>query len=433
MSFVFEPTELSMGHPQSWQEHFKESLGHLSASASLVEAIAEGHLSEANYLTWACENYQQPVLDVLFFSSPRAPQKDVWLKWKDAFTWSSTCLPIGEWDGHLIIGSLEPLDLPAELSGLYVFSPAAPLQELWNQWSQVNNSSAVGDQSMPEGLELKDTPDDSPSDLSELSEHQNLTGENETNLESESQMPEGLSPSLTPPASLLSRIPQTPLTQNEPPEFRDSQIISVPQSVGPVKLETVTPSAPLKTAKSDPSAETMPAHNIIAQPKMTSVLPSEQSWLELVQTKGTDLFGKLCSELFIEMKAYFDHTILLSYNEASKNVLAMVWDVDLNESSSKIYSLETPSVLRIVRNTEKPYHGSPVINDFNEKFFEDWHSGELPDHLTITPLIVEGKVIGMVYASGRNAANTPQALSFAETQTKEFLKQILAKLANQAA
>ncbi|MBK7963585.1 MAG: hypothetical protein IPK04_21745 [Bdellovibrionales bacterium] len=171
--------------------------------------------------------------------------------------------------------------------------------------------------------------------------------------------------SLPPPNSvnLVALAPATPNTES-------SQVVDFET----VAVETVaSKSEQEETGASEiVASETMPTQKI-AHPKTTSpvssVLSSEPSWLELAQTKGPEIFNKLCLSLFAEMKAYFDHTILLSYNEATQNVLALTWDVDLNESASKLYSLEAPSVLRIVKNTEKPYHGSPVINDFNEKFF----------------------------------------------------------------
>jgi hypothetical protein len=414
-----------MAHPQSWQEYFKLSPEKLLPSASLIEAIAEGHISELDYLTWACENYEQPVLNISFFSSPLAPKQELWHKWRNAFAWSATCLPVGEWDGHLIIGSLEAVSLPSELSAISVFSPSSALRQLWNQWSQMNVLQSSAYKTVPEGEEIVLINSETNSEIKSGTDPGVSL---ESDSASESLMPEGLSETAAPPASFLSRIPVEPLVATVPlVERADVQI--------PKESAVLTPTiaAELQNNEEAPSPSEEPPDFRDSQIIVKSQTPPEKSWLELAQANGKDLFKKLSSELFAELKAYFDHTILLGYIETTKSVVALVWDVDLSEGSQKIYSLEAPSVLRIVRNTEKPYHGSPVINEFNEKFFEDWHSGELPDHLTITPLLVDGRIVGMVYASGRKAANTPQALLFAEMLTKEFLTQISKKIMNQAA
>ncbi len=61
-------------------------------------------------------------------------------------------------------------------------------------------------------------------------------------------------------------------------------------------------------------------------------------------------------------------------------------DIDLRE----------PSIFKVVFRTAKPYHGYVVTSTVNQKFFNEFNRGLLPKHATAIPIMIDGRMGGMI-------------------------------------
>ncbi|MFN8791270.1 MAG: hypothetical protein ACK5Y2_07430 [Bdellovibrionales bacterium] len=119
-----------------WKQHF----GNIVTGYDPVEAqglselgyaLKSGLIPEDQYLVWARNTFGCLSLDMKFFQEQKAP-RSLYEKLKESYSWSSECMPVAEWDEHLIIAGLEkPADLPPDLKAIFVFAPLSGLQGYW--------------------------------------------------------------------------------------------------------------------------------------------------------------------------------------------------------------------------------------------------------------------------------------------------------------
>ena len=120
--------------------------------------------------------------------------------------------------------------------------------------------------------------------------------------------------------------------------------------------------------------------------------------------------------------------MLLAIGDKDRVVKPILWDggdFDIKKPSMVEFSLKIPSIFRVVSGTQKPYHGYVVTNDLNEAFFESWNHGQIPDHVTIVPLMDNDLVVGMLMGFGEKAAYNKSVLQFSENAAKELSEKIL--------
>lgn len=78
--------------------------------------------------------------------------------------------------------------------------------------------------------------------------------------------------------------------------------------------------------------------------------------------------------------------------------------VDLNE----------PSIFKIVFRTAKPYHGYVVTSTVNQKFFNEFYRGMLPKHATVIPVMIDGRMGGMMLGFTNSKIDYRQSLRLME-------------------
>jgi hypothetical protein len=123
----------------SWKEHFTQEISGYDALeaqglSELGFALRHRQIPEHQFLEWARETYEAASVEIQFFETHPAP-KELFEKWKDSYAWGPECLPIGEWDDHLIVACLEkPADIPAELKPIILIAPIQGLLKYWNEY-----------------------------------------------------------------------------------------------------------------------------------------------------------------------------------------------------------------------------------------------------------------------------------------------------------
>ncbi|MNL03516.1 hypothetical protein D3C87_1240560 [compost metagenome] len=196
------------------------------------------------------------------------------------------------------------------------------------------------------------------------------------------------------------------------------------------------PAAPA-AAKIPPAAEAIPAAPI-AKPKPAPVpaaaaIRSSMNTgmdmtllLEVLKKKNGTAIDDRVKTTFTEMRNHFEKTMILTLDEKESQLVAFAWDDNFKGMKDPTIRvpLRVPSIFNIVASTQKSFHGYISLNEVNEKFFEDWNQGRIPDHVTIAPLIVEDKMVGMIMGFAEKSAYNKMSLNLAEKLSNEFVKNL---------
>lgn len=161
----------------------------------------------------------------------------------------------------------------------------------------------------------------------------------------------------------------------------------------------------------------------VAKPTLNPVASGHFA-LDKIKKKNSSAINEKIKSVLSEMKAYFEKSMILTLDEDESQMTAFAWDENFQgiKDSSSRFPLKTPSIFNIVAATQKPFHGYISLNEINEKFFEDWNQGKIPDHVTITPIIVNEKVAGLLMGFAEKSAYNKASLSLAEKLSNEFMK-----------
>lgn len=223
-----------------------------------------------------------------------------------------------------------------------------------------------------------------------------------------------------------------------PPQKKlDEEKTTIAPAVAKVP-ETKAPTVPA-AAKSPAAAEAIPAAPL-AKPKPAPA-PSPAAvavrssmntgmdttlLLEALKKKNGNAVDDRVKTTFTEMRNHFEKTMILTLDEKESQLVAFAWDDNFKGMKDPTIRvpLRVPSIFNIVASTQKSFHGYISLNEVNEKFFEDWNQGRIPDHVTIAPLIVEDKMVGMIMGFAEKSAYNKMSLNLAEKLSNEFVKNL---------
>ena len=124
--------------------------------------------------------------------------------------------------------------------------------------------------------------------------------------------------------------------------------------------------------------------------------------------------------IFKQMRTHFQKSML--FRKEGNALIPWKWDVEFNSQApvtdSQI-SLGQPSPFRTVTKTHKPFHGYLSPCEIAEKFFEDWNSSQIPDHLTLVPIQIEDQLMGVLLGIAEKSVNQKASLILAERLASE--------------
>jgi len=485
-----------------WQDHFTSALQNAESLYSketttvslLMFCLRSKLIPGIEYLEWAKENFQLPVISEKYFQVHK-PKAELFKKWQKAYKWSNECLPIAEWDGVLIIACLEiPENYDNANPTSFVLASHEVLDQTWNTYNKSERVSSApmgidladmtalaatvvapaakipSDENLFDadgGLVLKDDAhsEEEHSEESESSEESpegiELSGEDEASGSPEGLFGDAPAPNIEPLTKNIE--PTTNFTKTEPLPFismnmdvtKELRIADIPPEKKTVAAETPPKKGPRsveaimnfgeKTAidqiPSMDDLEEIPDHEVQfpdkkhispvvhatsgdfpSAPVKSTMNPqgTVAYFLEKVRKQGKDQFDKDVIASFQHMKTFFKKSILLAIGDKDRLVKPLLWDgaFDGQKPMTSEFSLKTPSIFRVVSGTQKPYHGFVVVNDLNESFFESWNHGQIPDHVTIVPLMDGDHVVGMLMGFGEKASYNKNVLSFTENVAK---------------
>lgn len=444
----------------------------------LARALKENLISSEEYLLWACQHFGLPTLKQEFFTENSFPQ-ELYSKWATQYSWSSECLPVAEWDGTLIVACLQPPeDFPKQLiPATFVLAAYSDIQSYFRHIETEGSTNEA-----PVGLDIPAAPSKPSLDFSmdNLFAGAEAPAEEEAIAPAPEELPDGILgavkpvnpeadilPAVIPPPPQLHKI-EAPLPEEKaspeqeqpvakkatpPPPPADAlhllkviaddqeeviitplSSVRIPETKEPEKRAT-----PAAKATSEASSE-VPEDTIsqvapvpVAEKSSTKTeTPLQISYnsqittkfgCERLKKKNGASFTKKLEHTFAKMKDHFPQVMVLAIDDEQKKLLPFAWD----ESFSQIKDLNNsvplgvPSIFNIVLNTQKPFHGYISINEVNEKFFDDWNQNTIPDHVTITPIIDNEQLVGMLLGMGDKKSYTKNHLNLAELVSSDFM------------
>lgn len=452
-----------MGRPQNWSERFgiadadlKQWMNLMApGEAPLHWCLMHDKIPEPNYLQWATEAFELPVVNDDFFTISR--DHTFWERVKDLHTWREDFFPLAEWDGVLLIGCLEP---PAEFqfpqTHRFVLASPHHLSSHWNQHPPVTIASTQANVSipeepvaisplpqseppvdrpeMPEGLLLDyhfpldlasphpvqpDTPvlSEAPDGLAIELENLDFAPSNEdaSNALLAVESPEGVSPEITVTKDIELDFSSLNSASSPSPSSPPSSLSHSSPSQEPIQVaEAPTPSAtisPLINKKTPGNSDS---------PDAASGNPGNLDSLE--RCKSYDDLG--LQTLFLLQKT-FEHGLILLFQGGK--LKPWKWSellLSVNGDKPGPIPLEEPSIFRIVYRTCLPYHGYVVPCPINDQFWNDFHRGQPPKHVTLTPIMIDRQIGGMLMGISNSEIDYKSSLKKMEALTEEVSKSL---------
>lgn len=402
---------------KAWFEHFKEQLQGLtesfdqngSALSLLGYALKEQRLSSDVYLKWAMTYYKLPLLQSRFFTETSLSQ-EMFAKWATHYPWSEECLPVAEWDGSLIIACLQPpQDFPSNPKSVYVLATFECLQQAWKQLhlkDKAPSRKTSSDSFSFDDLKIEDTSSES---LSKENSSEEISLASEENLEGLFDSP------------ILIRLESlTPQLESSLPEAALTAIPHDDRKIVPTETELSPKFSPKEISDAKPA---IPRSTGIIKPTINTVASGNLA-LEKIKKKNAVLLGEKIKTILSQMKTQFEKSMILTLDDQETQVVAFAWDENFQsvKDTSASIPLKTPSIFNIVSSTQKAFHGYISPNKINENFFADWNQGRIPEHVTITPILINEKLIGMLMGFGTKATYNKVSLNLAEKLSTDFVK-----------
>lgn len=435
----------------TWQDHFKSYIKSAEGLYSkdttdvsfLMFCLRSKTLPTPLYLDWAKEHFQLPVISEKFFQIHK-PQPELYKKWQKVHKWSAECLPLAEWDGTLIIACLEkPLDYKHTNPTVFVLTPPQFLDQTWALYNKKQHSPDMDLADMTAfaatvvaptsgkndffdengSLVLKDNVEDATAESEILEGPEEASSEEEIDrtliAEEASGSPEGLFGDNPAPSISFAKI--TPTTDELPP-VPEAALKKGPRTVEPLLSEVLEASEENTNITEDPPA--MPAP---APPRMNLNSSGAVYVLEKLRKQNPEEFDKELVASFAQLKTFFKKSMLFAVGDKDRLLKPILWDsgFDVQSPQNPEINLKTPSIFRIVNGTQKPYHGYVVVNDLNESFFEAWNHGQVPDHVTLVPVMDKDQLVGMLMGLGEKACYNKSVLQFTEDVAKKLSARIL--------
>lgn len=416
----------------TWQEQFRDRLLGLEAPETgswLAQALRHQRLSEDEYLSWARQHMGYAILQRAFFQE-QTPNPQ--LLEKLSLPWSEELVPVGEWDGQLLVAGLEKPSELAEENAPAIFVLAS-FEDLTQWWSRLQETPASESVEMPEGLfgeaqTLISNPPAAKASSSGLDFSGLSLGKTEgsaaapvaapapvVQTKTETQPPpvvETPLAALTSEASVKEDISNSDIVIESSLGEQSNPRISIEKT-----YEDVTMTKTVLTADE-------PKQPIAVKLNASAPITKEKVVLSMLLNSNPDVLPA-AEKAFSFMRIYFDKVMLLALSETGDGMLPLLWSEAFHGSPTpEKIPLAGPSLFKIMQTSEKPYHGYVVENHINDSFFKTWNNGDTPAHVTLVPVFYKGRLVGGLLGLGPVQAYSLPVLRFSEKLAAEFTKSV---------
>lgn len=456
----------------------------LKSSDDLLQwCLLTGKIPGDHYLHWAANRFEMPIVKSEFFSAPT--DLVFWDLVKNRHNWSQTLMPLAEWEGTLLVACLEPSkELQSQPGIKCVLAMAEDLRTYWQKLHQGDSHSST-EKSEPAPIEqdynstadfqvdvppVEAPPKQIPQVSVDLSEDDSEEDSEDDSEESTGtgfsfDAPQGLDFSETPEAQHLNdeeTIPPTELPDGVKIEVSVddldldfsalAQDIQTPPSPKPDMAAPdltdqaaahdlsasempvpppLTPPPTATTAAASPSDKKRPAAaETIAQTTNSLFVADFQKCVVPAGTVNKALdqcasYDELAQQALMQVLRTFEYGVILTFQDGK--LKPWKWTDQLHVASEKALSpidLSSPSIFRIVFRSCLPYHGYVVTSPVNDAFFEVFHEGKIPKHVTLLPVLMGNQIGGMLMGLTNNDVDYKMSLKSMEALSKEVSKNL---------
>jgi hypothetical protein len=416
-----------MDNQQTWVEALNissDSLEQWSSQAPqgtplLVWCLEEGHVSVAEYLTWASAQFELAVVTSDFFASEI--DADFVANHRTSDNWSSWCFPVSEWDGTLFVACIEPPVSEMQPGVKYVLADPRAMRIVWDSAQpaiphlETPEPPAIPNEG-PTGLNT------SPTKIFQLNLDNISLGETEP---ADYQAPQPVNYPQVPddepaaqaggfvlnlegtavgPAFAVSQDPPTQLDYHIGQQTR----VNIPTPPPPLPLDA-SDSVELDEPTQVPDEDATP------KPKVTHAAD--------VRTASVDL-GAAFGQAMVVINRTFEHSCVLRFQDSAASIFRVDDSLKVAPETPEI-SLDYPSFLRIVSRTALPYHGYLVDSPAHRDFFSALGYQDLPKCVSAVPLKLGPTIWGVLLAIGNESHQTIEALRIVEAEAEKLLKHLV--------
>lgn len=437
-----------------WSQQFQNYLAdfenkYKSAQSPLSPlgfALSQKIIPMDQYLKWAQTAYHLPVINDDYFNT-HLPSLEDWKAWKSEFQWTEEIVPIGLWDGHVLIACLEiPARFPASFYPIFLLADFKHIQRTYQFYvnSEKGSESAtkkmkelIGEPAKPQTAATQ-KPVSKKTEIFELGEPEETEAQS-LSLEASEEQPEGLNFSMESLSTNSSDVITPKPTTTSPTEisFDNLDLLSTPtrEEISLKFTNVEVTSAGKKIIKDSNTGFTNTnMTNVTSVGNMTSVsntnLPTSiQSEINkglpyfiAIKKDNPTNFETITQGFFSKASNLFNKSILIAVDPSELHAVPVSWTDTINPRSKDLEKLDLnePSIFKTVASTLKSYHGYIVLNESNEKFFEFWNQGQVPGNITMVPLIVRNKLVGMWMGLGESNTYNWSTLKQMEAKGKEM-------------
>lgn len=134
--------------------------------------------------------------------------------------------------------------------------------------------------------------------------------------------------------------------------------------------------------------------------------------IHLDQCRSIDEAG---AQAIMQACNIFETAMILLFKDG--DLLPWKWnDLFLSVHGDKPLPIDLiePSIFKVVFRTAKPYHGYVVTSEVNQKFFNEFFRGMLPKHATVIPVMIDGRMGGMLLGFTNSKIDYRQSLRLME-------------------
>lgn len=414
-----------MGSPVKWTERFNFSDEHQATSEVLFAALAQGRISEAEYISWAQDAYQLPFVTAEFFAIP--PDRQFWDRVKDVHPWTPNLFPLADWSGVLLIACVEP---PAHLD---LKSPhrflLATARNLQMQWQALN----------PEPI--RQVPSPAPQVEQVLQDRGTLIGEAIPDLGAE--LPDGVLPNYA-----LDGIAEgAPAPEIPAPPIFDP-VMDMPDGIGiggqnlgqqlpplstmPDGFAHLTPPPVVHVHRTSPPppppAELIENRDFVSEPSITMTMTNSPDPAWIIPTDPVSLdrcmnLDELNLHTLSTVCRHFTGGIIMmkdAHGAMKPGRFTQPFRTPRKEFGA--IKFDEPSIFRIVNRTLLPYHGYVTPAPENDRFFKAFLGGMAPTHITIVPVLANKEMVGMIVGIADSEKSFRHILPIMEALAGQYAK-----------
>jgi hypothetical protein len=152
---------------------------------------------------------------------------------------------------------------------------------------------------------------------------------------------------------------------------------------------------------------------------------SSTSALKKVPLNTCQTYDDLGAQVLLKINETFEHGMILLFQNGE--LLPWKWTDLLHSVRAQKPTpvpLQEASLFRIVFRTCLPYHGHIVLNAINSAFLNDFNRGKTPAHITVTPILIDRQVAGMLLGMTDQEVDFKMSLQQMELLTFEVSREL---------